>query len=89
MSHCWGTLRKEGAPRRLLYLNLICFLKRCNLRLCRFLFIALVEVVLKGFFHFLRRSVNFLLVLEGLGGAAEIHRIAAVPLLTEYIRNRG
>ena len=38
---------------------------------------------------FLRRSVNFFLVLERLGGAAEIHRIAAVLLLTEYIRNRG
>ena len=22
-SHCWGTLRKEGAPRWLLYLSLI------------------------------------------------------------------
>ena len=37
----------------------------------------------------LRRSLNFLLVLEGLGGAAEIHRIAAVFLFSEYIRNRG
>lgn len=26
----WGTLRKEGAPRRLLYLRLISFRKRCN-----------------------------------------------------------
>ena len=26
----WGTLRKEGAPMGLLYLNLICSLKRCN-----------------------------------------------------------
>ena len=25
-----GTLRKEGAPRRLLYLRLISFRKRCN-----------------------------------------------------------
>ena len=33
---------------------------------------------------FLWRSVNFLLVLEGLGGAAEVHRIAAVLLLAEY-----
>lgn len=28
--HPWGTLRKEGAPMGLLYLNLICSLKRCN-----------------------------------------------------------
>ena len=27
---CWGTLRKEGAPRRLLYNSLISFPKRCN-----------------------------------------------------------
>ena len=26
----WGTLRKEGAPGRLLYLRLISFRKRCN-----------------------------------------------------------
>lgn len=37
----------------------------------------------------LRRSVNFLLVLEGLGGAAEIHRIVAVFLLAEDIRHGG
>ena len=29
---------------------------------------------------FLRRALDFLLILEGLGGAAEIHRIAAVFL---------
>ena len=34
---------------------------------------------------FLRRLVNSLLVLEGLGGAAEIHRIAAVLLLAEDV----
>lgn len=38
---------------------------------------------------FLRRTLNFLLVLEGFGGAAEIHRIAAVLLLAEYIRHGG
>ena len=38
---------------------------------------------------FLRRTLNFLLVLEGFGGAAEIHRIAAVLLLAEDVRHSG
>ena len=50
-----GTLRKEGAPGRLLYLSLISSLKRCSpLWLRRFLFVALGEVLLEGFFHLLR-----------------------------------
>ena len=38
---------------------------------------------------FLRRTLDFLLILEGLGGTAEIHRIAAVFLLTEDVRHGG
>ena len=38
---------------------------------------------------FLRRPLNFLFVLEGLGGAAEVHRIAAVFLLAEDVRHSG
>lgn len=38
---------------------------------------------------FLRRTLDFLLVLEGLGGAAEVHRIAAVFLLAEDVRHSG
>ena len=38
---------------------------------------------------FLRRTLDFLLVLEGLGGAAEIHRITAVFLLAENVRHSG
>ena len=38
---------------------------------------------------FLRRTLDFLFVLEGLGGAAEIHRIAAVLLLAEDVRHSG
>lgn len=51
----WGTLRKEGAPGRLLYLSLISSWKRCKpLWLRRFLFAALGEVLMEGFFHLLR-----------------------------------
>ena len=38
---------------------------------------------------FIRRALDFLLVLEGLGGAAKIHRIAAVFLLAENVRHGG
>ena len=38
---------------------------------------------------FLRRTLDFLLVLEGLGGAAEVHRIAAVFLFAEDVRHSG
>ena len=38
---------------------------------------------------FLRRTLDFLLVLEGLGGATEIYRIAAVFLFTEDVSNCG
>ena len=38
---------------------------------------------------FLRRSLDFLLALEGLGGAAEIHRVTAVFLFTEDVSNCG
>jgi len=38
---------------------------------------------------FLRRTLDFLLVLEGLGGAAEVHRIAAVFLFAEDVRHGG
>lgn len=44
----WGTLRKEGASRTLLY----------PLRLRHFLFVTLDEMLLEGFFHFLRGSVH-------------------------------
>ena len=38
---------------------------------------------------FLRRTLDFLFVLEGLSGAAEVYCIAAVLLLAEYIRHGG
>ena len=38
---------------------------------------------------FLRRALNFLFVLEGLGGAAKIHRITAVFLFAEDVSNCG
>lgn len=38
---------------------------------------------------FLRRALDFLLVLEGLGGAAEVHRITAVFLFAENVRYGG
>ena len=50
-----GTLRKEGAPRQLLYLRLISFQKRCNP--CGYAVFSLLRWarwVLEGFFHFLR-----------------------------------
>ena len=38
---------------------------------------------------FLRRALDFLFVLEGLSGAAEVYRIAAVFLFTEDVSNCG
>ena len=42
--------------------------------------------ILKNFPLF-RRTLDFLFVLEGLGGAAEVDRITAVFLLAENIRH--
>ena len=38
---------------------------------------------------FLRWALDFLLVLEGLGGAAEVHRVTAVFLFAENVSNCG